>query len=103
MRGTGFNQMLGLSNSPSSRIGKLTAWLVTFVAVVVGWVFFRAADFHSAIAILEGMAGINGIALPNAILARLGGIGVWLQSHGVGAYLGGGSDFLYTYFWVAHY
>ena len=94
-------QMLGRSDATSSRIGKLTAWLITFVAVVVGWVFFRATDFHSAVAILEGMLGLNGVALPNAILARLGGVGVWLQGLGVEAYLGGGSDFLYTYLWIS--
>ena len=93
-------QMLGWSNATSSRIGKLMAWLITFVAVVVGWVFFRATDFHSAVAILKGMFGINGVALPNAILARIGGVGDWLQEHGVRAYLSGGSDFLFTYLWV---
>jgi hypothetical protein len=92
--------MLGCSDTPSSRTGKLAAWLITFVAVVVGWVFFRATDFHSAIAILEGMVGINGVALPNAILVKLGSAGVWLQNLGVGVYLGGGSDFLFTYLWV---
>jgi hypothetical protein len=93
-------QMLGWSNATSSRIGKLMAWLITFVAVVVGWVFFRATDFHSAVAILKGMFGINGVALPNAILARIGGVGDWLQDLGVRAYLSGGSDFLFTYLWV---
>jgi hypothetical protein len=67
---------------------------------VTGWVFFRATDFHSAIVILEGMAGINGVALPNAIIARLGEAGIWLQGAGVGVYLGGGSDFLFTWLWV---
>ena len=93
-------QMLRRSDTPSSRTGKLAAWLITFVAVVVGWVFFRASDFHSAIAILEGMFGFNGVALPNAILARLGGVGAWLQNLGVRVYLGGGSNFLFTYLWV---
>lgn len=93
-------QFIGWPVSASSRIGKFSAWLVTFLAVVVGWVFFRAADFQSAIAMLEGMIGINGVALPNAILTRLGGLGEWLQSFGVGVYLGGGSDFVLTYLWV---
>jgi alginate O-acetyltransferase complex protein AlgI len=37
--------------------------LLTFIAVVVAWVPFRATNFESAISMLEGMAGINGIPL----------------------------------------
>ncbi|MGB5338552.1 MAG: MBOAT family protein [Gammaproteobacteria bacterium] len=88
------------TGTESSRTGKLVAWLITFVAVVAGWVFFRATDFHSAIAILEGMAGMNGVALPNAVVARLGAAGLWLQSAGVDVYLGGGSDFFFTWLWT---
>lgn len=82
------------------RFAKLFAWMITFVAVVIGWVFFRAADFSSALAILHGMLGLNGVELPNAIMARLGDTGVWLQGIGVGSYLGGGGEFVYTYLWL---
>ncbi len=92
--------LMGYSGVASSRASKFMAWFITFIAVVVGWVFFRASDIHSAIAILEGMAGVNGVALPNAIVARLGDAGQWLQSLGVGVYLGGGSYFVSTYLWV---
>ena len=95
-----FRQIFGYAGTESSRTGKLVAWLITFMAVVAGWVFFRATDFHSAIAILEGMAGMNGVALPNAVVARLGDAGMWLQSAGVGVYLGGGSDFFFTWLWT---
>lgn len=37
---------------------------LTFFAVVCAWVLFRAADFSSALAILGGMAGMNGVSLP---------------------------------------
>jgi alginate O-acetyltransferase complex protein AlgI len=40
------------------------SWLVTFVAVVVGWVFFRAETVDAALRILAGMSGVNGIVLP---------------------------------------
>ena len=95
-----FRQILGRTGTESSRAGKLVAWLITFMAVVTGWVFFRATDFHSAITILEGMAGMNGVALPNAVIARLGDAGMWLQGAGVGVYLGGGSDFFFTWLWI---
>jgi D-alanyl-lipoteichoic acid acyltransferase DltB (MBOAT superfamily) len=39
---------------PAAQLG---AAAVTFVGVCVAWVFFRAASFHQAFAILEGMAG----------------------------------------------
>jgi hypothetical protein len=34
---------------------------------VVGWVFFRAANFDAAIAILKSMVGLNGFDLPPGI------------------------------------
>jgi D-alanyl-lipoteichoic acid acyltransferase DltB (MBOAT superfamily) len=44
-----------------------TEWLapaITFVAVVVGWVFFRAQNFASAAEVLRAMFGFNGLRLP---------------------------------------
>jgi len=35
--------------------------MVTFLAVVVGWVFFRALTVDDAFKVLEGMAGLNGV------------------------------------------
>ncbi|MCB1788669.1 MAG: MBOAT family protein [Gammaproteobacteria bacterium] len=81
-------------------VSKALAWGVTFVAVVVGWVFFRATSFDAAAEMLYGMAGINGIALPNAIAVRLGAGWQWLADLGVTTYLGGGSQFLYTWMWI---
>ncbi|MDD5350409.1 MAG: MBOAT family protein [Chthoniobacteraceae bacterium] len=51
--------------------GRLTALgsgALTFVAVTVGWVFFRASSAASALAVLGGMAGANGAA-PTGVLA----------------------------------
>jgi D-alanyl-lipoteichoic acid acyltransferase DltB (MBOAT superfamily) len=44
--------------------GGLLGWAVTFIAVVVSWVFFRAENFSSARLILQGMAGLNGRMSP---------------------------------------
>lgn len=82
-------------------VGKALAWLITFLAVVVGWVFFRATDFDGAIAMLAGMAGLNGIALPNGVALRLGGLWDLLSEFGVTTYLGGGSVFIFTWLWLA--
>ncbi len=43
--------------------GRYTACLLTFLAVVVSWVFFRAASFEGAFTMLSGMAGLNGFML----------------------------------------
>jgi alginate O-acetyltransferase complex protein AlgI len=37
------------------------AWVVTFGAVIIGWVFFRAPSLERAQVILAGMAGLNGL------------------------------------------
>lgn len=82
-------------------LGKLFAWLATFLAVVVGWVFFRASSFDAALEMLHGMSGLNGIAVPNAIAAKLGGTWPLLAELGFTRYLGGGSQFIFTWLWIA--
>lgn len=83
-----------------SRAGRLGAWALTFVAVVFAWVFFRAADLPSALRIVAGMLGQNGVSLPDAIGVRLGGLQSTLQQLGVTWSLGGGSQFVETWGWV---
>ncbi len=38
-------------------------WIVTFVSVIVAWVFFRANSADCAIKILMGMSGVNGVSM----------------------------------------
>jgi len=82
------------------RLGKLLAWSTTFMAVVVGWVFFRAASFDAALEILHGMAGLNGMAIPNAIAVRLGSTWLMMTDLGFTSYLGGGGQFIFTWLWI---
>lgn len=49
---------------PSGFMGRFFSVLLTFLAVLVAWVFFRAESFSAAAAIIQGMVGINGISLP---------------------------------------
>jgi alginate O-acetyltransferase complex protein AlgI len=50
-----------------SRTGKLASWVLTMIAVVVAWVFFRAESFSGAWAMLSGMMGANSLrAAPEA-------------------------------------
>lgn len=47
-----------------SRIFGAFAWLITFLAVVVAWVFFRAETFGAATRVLSGMLSIPQLGLP---------------------------------------
>ncbi len=53
--------------SDGGRWSKLGAGVLTFLAVVVGWVFFRADSFSSAVNLLQGMSGMNGFSLPASL------------------------------------
>jgi len=74
---------LGQDLARSTAGGRALGCLVTFLAVVAGWVVFRADGLDSALAILWAMAGGNGLTVPDVWLARWGGFGAWLAQHGV--------------------
>jgi alginate O-acetyltransferase complex protein AlgI len=56
---------------------------LTFLAVVVANVFFRASSVHDAGSILRGMAGLNGFVLPAGLTAYLGPLAAPLVHLGV--------------------
>ena len=74
---------LGHDIERSTRWGRACGCLVTFIAVVIGWVLFRAADLAAALAMLKAMAGFNGWVLPDFWLPKWGAAGQWLAAHGV--------------------
>jgi alginate O-acetyltransferase complex protein AlgI len=59
----------GAVNLPArgTAAGRWAAWLITFLAVMVAWVFFRAESFAAAKYMLRGMAGRGGFGLPAEI------------------------------------
>jgi hypothetical protein len=59
-----WQSLRGTEGAASNSKPRFWAWLLTFLAVVVGWVFFRAKSVDVAVDILRGMAGLNGIVLP---------------------------------------
>lgn len=59
---------------------KALAWFITFNFVNIAWVFFRAKSWESALNVLRGMFGINGITLPETIIQKL----KILESFGIG-------------------
>ena len=67
---------------PTAR-GRALGCAVTFLAVVVGWVIFRASSMDAALALLKAMAGMNGLVVPDAWLPKWGVLGEWLARHGV--------------------
>jgi alginate O-acetyltransferase complex protein AlgI len=47
------------------RLPGAVSWAVTFTAVLIAWVFFRAPSLQRAQVILTGMAGLNGFTWPH--------------------------------------
>jgi len=67
---------------PAIIIDKI-ALLITFIAIVVGWVIFRAENLMAAQLILEGMCGQHGLQIPLKWFNRFGDLKQWLIIHGV--------------------
>ncbi len=76
---------------PTSRtftlIGKVGGIILTFAAVAMAWVFFRAETWDSAIAILKGCLGMNGIKLSVDFAASLTLFYEQLDVYGLQAFL----------------
>jgi len=47
-----------------TKVGSFFAWAITFLAVVVSWVPFRAESISGVSNLLKAMTGVNGISLP---------------------------------------
>jgi alginate O-acetyltransferase complex protein AlgI len=73
---------LGHDLSRSTWLGRVTGRSITFLAVVVGWVYFRAEDFGAANRILAGMLGLNGIQLPASYYGMFGPLAPTLERLG---------------------
>ncbi|MEO1590297.1 MAG: MBOAT family protein [Cyanobacteria bacterium J06632_22] len=59
------------------------AWGITFLAVMVGWVLFRAATLGDARTLLATLFGLNGVVIPGEASGKLGVLtkfGLQLQS-----------------------
>ncbi|WP_375341281.1 MBOAT family O-acyltransferase [Okeania sp. SIO2C2] len=50
---------------------KVLAWVITFVAVIVSWVLFRAQNIQDGLEILQTMAGLNGVLMPGEAKGKL--------------------------------
>ena len=82
------------------RFANPVGFVLTFLSVVLTMVFFRADSVRTAMRILKGMVGANGVSLPYTIGARLGAAGEWLKSLGVTFEWIGGNDFVVVWIWI---
>lgn len=74
--------LLGCSGE-GGRLTRFTSVLLTFVCVVLAWVYFRADNLAHANSIVAAMGGAHGVTLPYRWLEKLGSAGAWLSAHGV--------------------
>ena len=63
--------------------GRLVATAVTFLSVVVAWVFFRANSLATAETLIGGMVGLNGLSLTNSPGPLSPSFVQFLAAHGV--------------------
>lgn len=71
---------------PDTRSSRFVFHAVTFLSVLIAWVFFRADSLSGACNIIFAMAGGNGIALPPTYLQHLnhlGQLGAYFQDAGL--------------------
>lgn len=95
------NRLPMLRRLMATRSGKVVAVALTFLAVVVGWVFFRAPNEMAAVTLLRGMAGRNGIALPEGLAFVFGSAGPWLTALGISFIEESGTAFVSVWLWIA--
>jgi D-alanyl-lipoteichoic acid acyltransferase DltB (MBOAT superfamily) len=81
----------------ASVLGKIFGVSITFLAVVVAWVFFRAPSLAAGLGMLKAMVGANGAQLPAAILWKLHTLSPLFTALGIRS---GGSGTALTNSWV---
>ncbi len=52
-------------------MGLIMGRFITFIAIVVAWVVFRAESLEGAVQVYEGMLGINGFSLPGIFASKI--------------------------------
>ncbi|MDA1086051.1 MAG: MBOAT family protein [Verrucomicrobia bacterium] len=65
--------------SDTNAAWKILAQSITFLAVVISWVLFRAESLDGALAVLNGMIGSNGMIIPKEWIAGSPALSEWLS------------------------
>lgn len=81
------------------RLSFLGCWGITILFVVLAEVLFRAPDASTALRILAGIGGDNGLTLPSAIEARLAPALARVGIHATPTFEGG-QDFVNTWLYI---
>ncbi len=55
-------------------------WPLTLFAVIIGWVFFHVHAVSQSLVILQGMAGLHGLGLPDQLAPVLAHAGIHAKS-----------------------
>ena len=84
-------QSVGSPPSAPTRWGRVVGGSVTLLAVIIGWVFFRAENFEAASSMLRGMAGSNGAVLPSQLVDLLPFVKYFSSGVAMVPFLAGGS------------
>ena len=91
---------VGLADRLNSRLGTVVAGALTFVSVVVGWVFFRSPTLEGALTMLSGMIGLHGVSLPAAFASHMGALRPLAEGFGIEFSLDGALPFVLNYLWI---
>ena len=83
-----------------SAAGRIIGVVLTFLAVVVAWIFFRAPTFAAAIDILAGMVGLHGATIPAALASRFAPAWPVLHALGVTVASGDGAKTVEVWCWI---
>ena len=79
----GFRARVGWKEGRFGLFGRMVSTGITFISVVIAWVFFRSSDFSTAGRMLQGMAGLNGISLWDSPGHPFPVFDAFLNSHGI--------------------
>jgi alginate O-acetyltransferase complex protein AlgI len=83
------------------RIMEPVGLVLTFLSVSIAIIFFRSTTMMSAIDLLKGVTGLNGIGLPQALLSRPGLLADKLHAFGIVAEPWNLQDFARTSIWIS--
>jgi hypothetical protein len=75
--------LLGYPLGRDRMVWRYLSGLLTFIAVVIAWVVFRAASIEGVATMLRAMSGMDGVALPVSWMSALGPASGALSSLGV--------------------
>jgi alginate O-acetyltransferase complex protein AlgI len=84
----GWRRIMGEPRKMRSPLTVAASWLPTFIAISFTWVLFKADTVATAIAVMRGMLGLNGVSVPDRLIARLQDLPIQLPVIGQGWFQG---------------